>query len=171
MSCSTPALTQRASDRTTTDASTPSAAASSACEEVTSRTVAAGAVRLQPTSPMRVTGMSPAGTVRVTVSSGCGASPATTAAVPSVGCPANGISWPGVKMRTVARPQPSWPVMKEVSLRLNCRAHACICASESAPASVMTASGIAREGVTGQGEDVEEAKRQVHVLSVPEPTP
>ena len=162
-SCSTPASTQLASERTSDAASIPSAAARSAPLASTSRRVAARAVRRQPPST-RVTGMRPAGMVRCTVSRPPPAL-ATTSAVPSVGCPAKGISCPGVKIRTSASPAVPSPrdVTNVDSLRLNWRAHASISSSVSVGGVGKDAERVAREGPTGDREDVEQVEGQVHV--------
>ncbi len=70
-------------------------------------------------------------------------SSASKAAVPTVGCPANGISAAGVKMRMRAEcAGPSGFITKTVSDRLNSRAMVCIVAVSSASASRTTASGL-----------------------------
>src|SRR4051794_15468002 len=146
-SCSTPASTQAASERTTVTGSIPRVAPSSAPLDVTWRNVAGGAVRRQPPST-RTTGMRPAGMLRWT-SSSPPRSDATTSAVPRVGWPAKGISCPGVKIRTEASPALA-PAPSEVtnadSLRLNCRAHESISPSESRLDSGKTQSGFPENG-------------------------
>ena len=67
----------------------------------------------------------------------------TTCAVPSVGCPANGISKVGVKMRTRAvAAADCGRRMKVVSERLNCRAIACMVAVSRLLPSSKTQSGL-----------------------------
>jgi hypothetical protein len=65
----------------------------------------------------------------------------TTCAVPSVGWPAKGISYEGVKMRTRAVAFADGR-MNVVSERLNWRASACIVASSSPEPSSNTHSGL-----------------------------
>src|SRR6185312_16325207 len=65
----------------------------------------------------------------------------TTCAVPSVGCPANGISNDGVKMRTRAVAAVDGR-MNVVSERLNCSASDCIVVSSKFEPSSNTASGL-----------------------------
>ena len=91
-------------------------------------------------SPCARTGMIPACISSVTASP-VPRSARTTCAVPSVGCPANGISKAGVKIRTraLATDEGSTNV---VSDRLNCSASACIVASSRPRASSNTHSGL-----------------------------
>ncbi len=69
--------------------------------------------------------------------------PARTQAAPTFGCPANGTSACGVKMRTRAvLAGLSGGSTKAVSLRLNSRASACMVSASSPAASGRTASGL-----------------------------
>ena len=67
---------------------------------------------------------------------------ASTNAVPTFGCPANGISLVGVKIRTRRVPPFSGGSTKVLSEKLNSRVIFCICPSESPRASGRTARGL-----------------------------
>jgi hypothetical protein len=70
-------------------------------------------------------------------------SSASRQAVPTVGCPAKGISFAGVKMRSFANASARVACCTNtVSDRLNSRAIVCICSVPSASASSTTASGL-----------------------------
>ena len=68
--------------------------------------------------------------------------------MPSVGCPANGSSTAGVKIRIRACPPDSGGSTKTVSDRFSSRASRCISSSSSPRASVKTASGFPASGVS-----------------------
>ena len=68
--------------------------------------------------------------------------------MPSVGCPANGISWSGLKIRIRAVPPCSGGRTKAVSEKPISSASACIVVSSSPRASVKTASGFPVSGST-----------------------
>src|SRR5262249_55027562 len=67
---------------------------------------------------------------------------ASTNAVPTFGCPANGTSLAGVKMRTLRVCPTSDGKTNELSEKLNSRAICCICCSERPSAWGRTASGF-----------------------------
>jgi hypothetical protein len=74
---------------------------------------------------------------------GISPSRASTAAVPTVGCPANGISYPGVKMRTrKACAGSSAGSTKVLSEKLNSRATVCMASVDRPRASGSTASWL-----------------------------
>ena len=99
--------------------------------------------------PPRPSRSSTTGTVPTPVSSSitprCSGSPSTKA-VPSVGWPANGSSWSGVKIRMRAVPPCSAGNTKTVSERLSSRATRCIVSSSRPRPSVKTASGLPVSG-------------------------
>ena len=67
---------------------------------------------------------------------------ASTSAAPSVGCPANGISWRGLKIRIRAVPSAAAGSTNTVSEKPISRASACIVPSSRPRASVKTASWL-----------------------------
>ena len=73
--------------------------------------------------------------------------PQSTNALPSVGCPANGSSVAGVKIRIRASPPAAGGSTNTVSDRFISLATRCILSGDSPPASVNTASGLPSSGV------------------------
>jgi len=147
MSWSDPVSTHNGGASSRSAGRSPSADASSARDAEGGRCTGALACRVQ-TSPIAAAGMTP------TFISSVSASPAdrrsrTTWAVPSVGCPANGISKVGVKMRTFAVALADGRT-NVVSDRLNCSASACIAASSRSRASSKTHSGLPASGLSAK---------------------
>ena len=92
-----------------------------------------------------------------------------TCAVPSVGCPANGISKVGVKIRTRALALLEGR-MNVVSDRLNCRASACIVSIIEGGPVLEYAQRIAREHFRASREDVQQPVGMIrHDLRTPQP--
>jgi hypothetical protein len=69
-----------------------------------------------------------------------------TNAVPRTGCPANGISFAGVKMRMRTSPPCSGGRTKTVSAKFISLARLCICSAENSRASVKTPSWLPSRG-------------------------